>query len=150
MTQIERERKLRQDIQAIRILKYGWPEPVLKGVMQHYGFGTSLRQLSEPELSRLKSLLVENRKHGRPAEYTYDKQGLFMFALTKQIGWSDSDLRAYLIKHYRKSHWNLLTQPERRGVIAMLLNYKDKQQNADNQTTDKSQDQMKTEPEEVT
>jgi len=127
MTQIERERKLRQDIQAIRILKYGWPEPVLKGVMQHYGFGSSLRSLAEPELSRLKSLLVENRKHGLPAEYTYDKQGMFMFALTKQIGWSDSDLRAYLIKHYRKSHWNLLTTSERRGVIAMLLNYQSKQ-----------------------
>ena len=127
MTQIERERKLRQDIQAIRILKYGWPEPVLKGVMQHYGFGSSLRSLAEPELSRLKSLLVENRKHGLPAEYTYDKQGMFMFALTKQIGWSDSDLRAYLIKHYRKSHWNLLTTAERRGVIAMLLNYQSKQ-----------------------
>ena len=127
MTQIERERKLRQDIQAIRILKYGWPEPVLKGVMQHYGFGSSLRSLAEPELSRLKSLLVENRKHGLPAEYTYDKQGMFMFALTKQIGWSDSDLRAYLIKHYRKSHWNLLTKSERRGVIAMLLNYQSKQ-----------------------
>jgi hypothetical protein len=71
--------------------------------------------------------LVENRKHGLPAEYTYDKQGMFMFALTKQIGWSDSDLRAYLIKHYRKSHWNLLTTTERRGVIAMLLNYQSKQ-----------------------
>ena len=146
MTQIERERKLRQDIQAIRILKYGWPEPVLKGVMQHYGFGSSLRSLAEPELSRLKSLLVENRKHGLPAEYTYDKQGMFMFALTKQIGWSDSDLRAYLIKHYRKSHWNLLTKPERRGVIAMLLNYRDRMDkaentsNPDNQPLDKSQE----------
>lgn len=138
MTQIERERKLRQDIQAIRILKYGWPEPVLKGVMQHYGFGSSLRSLAEPELSKLKSLLVENRKHGLPAEYTYDKQGMFMFALTKQIGWSDSDLRAYLIKHYRKSHWNLLTKSERRGVIAMLLNYQSKQ----------AHKQTKTEPEE--
>jgi hypothetical protein len=41
----------------------------------------------------------------------------------KQAGWTDSELRAFMIKHFHKSHWNLLAIPERRAVIAMLQNY---------------------------
>jgi hypothetical protein len=120
--------KLRQDIHAIWNRKYGYPEWVLKDVMRELGFGESLRALDEDRLSELKRMLVENRRHGRPEEFTYDKQGMFMFSLLKRIGWTEADLRFHLIKRYSKTHWNVLDRKERRGVIAMLLNYLNKQE----------------------
>ncbi len=46
-----------------------------------------------------------------------------MFSLMKQAEWTDTELRAYMIKRFHKSHWNLLDQRERRAVIAMLQYY---------------------------
>jgi hypothetical protein len=128
MTREARERKLRQDINAIWNRKYGYPDWVLKKVMERLGFGDSLRALDEERLSQLKQRLVENRRHGRPEAFTYDKQGMFMFSLLKQVGWSESDLRLHLIKRYSKTHWNVLDPNERRGVIAMLSNYINKKE----------------------
>jgi predicted Fe-S protein YdhL (DUF1289 family) len=45
----------------------------------------------------------------------------------KQAGWTENDLRAFTIKHYHKSHWNLLDPKERRAVIAMFQSYIRKQ-----------------------
>jgi hypothetical protein len=123
MTQETRERKLRQDINAIWNRKYGYPDWVLKKVMERLGFGNSLRALDEERLGQLKQRLVENRRHGKPDEFTYDRQGMFMFSLLKQVGWSEADLRFHLIKRFSKTHWNVLNPGERRGVIAMLFNY---------------------------
>jgi hypothetical protein len=123
MTQEQRERKLRQEIHALRIKKFGWPLAGFKYMMTVLGFGDSLRALSEARLRELKTLMLNYRKHGRPNVYTYDKQGLYMFSLMKQAHWTDSDLRAFQIKHFKKSHWNLLSPSERKAVIAMFQNY---------------------------
>ncbi|MDP3115182.1 MAG: hypothetical protein Q8M98_10490 [Candidatus Cloacimonadaceae bacterium] len=123
MTQELRERQLRQQIHAIRVKKFHWPLDGFKYVMNGLGFGESLSALPEERLLELKSIMISYRKHGRPYEFTFDKQGKYMFSLMKQAGWTDSDLRAFMLKHYKKSHWNLLNKPERRAVIAMLQNY---------------------------
>ena len=54
---------------------------------------------------------------------TFDSQGKYMFFLMKSEGWAESDLRAFMIKHFSKTHWNLLNKKERRAVIAILQNY---------------------------
>ncbi|MDP3113370.1 MAG: hypothetical protein Q8M98_01215 [Candidatus Cloacimonadaceae bacterium] len=118
-----RERQLRQQIHAIRVKKFHWPLDGFKFIMNGLGFGESLSALPEERLLELKSIMISYRKHGRPYEFTFDKQGNYMFSLMKQAAWTDSDLRAFMIKHYNKSHWNLLNKPERRAVIAMLQNY---------------------------
>ncbi|MDP3113251.1 MAG: hypothetical protein Q8M98_00615 [Candidatus Cloacimonadaceae bacterium] len=127
MTQELREKQLRQQIHAIRVKKFHWPLDGFKYVMNGLGFGESLSALPEDRLLELKSLMINYRKHGRPNEFTFDKQGKYMFALMKEAGWTDSDLRAFMIKHYRKSHWNLLDMKERRAVIAMFQSYIKKQ-----------------------
>lgn len=127
MTQELRERKLRREIHAIRVKKFRWPLEGFRFIMNGLGFGESLRALSEDRLLELKSIMINYRKHGRPYEFTYDKQGKYMFSLMKQANWTDTDLRAYLLSHYRKSHWNLLDKKERRAVIAMFQYYVKKQ-----------------------
>lgn len=127
MTQELRERKLRQEIHALRVKKFHWPLDGFKLIMTTLGYGDSLRALPEEKLKELKALMINYRKHGRPHEFTFDKQGKYMFALMKQAGWTDDQLRAYTIKHYQKSHWNLLNQEERRAVIAMFQSYIRKQ-----------------------
>ena len=123
MTQEQRERKLRQQIHGLRVKKFHWPLDAFRFITKGLGYGESLRALPEDRLTELKALLLKYRKHGRPLEYNYDKQGKYMHALMKQAGWTESQLRAFTIQHYSKSHWNLLNQKERRAVIAMLQNY---------------------------
>jgi len=123
MTQELRERKLRQEIHALRVKKFHWPEDGFKYIMNGLGFVVSLSALPEEKLQELKSILISYRKHGRPYEFSYDKQGKYMFSLMKQAEWTDAELRAYMIKRFHKSHWNLLDPKERRAVIAMLQNY---------------------------
>jgi len=118
-----RERKLRQQIHAIRVKKFHWPLDAFKYIMNGMGYGDSLRALSEDKLLEFKAIMLKYRRHGRPLEYNYDKQGKYMHALMKQAGWTESQLRAFTISHYSKSHWNLLSKKERRAVIAMLQNY---------------------------
>lgn len=127
MTQELRERKLRQEIHALRVKKFHWPLDGFKLIMSRLGYGESLRALPEDKLKELKALMIKYRKHGRPNEFTFDKQGKYMFSLMKQAGWTENDLRAFTIKHYHKSHWNLLDPKERRAVIAMFQSYIRKQ-----------------------
>ena len=127
MEQELRERKLRQQIHAIRVKKFHWPLDGFKFIMNGLGFGESLTALHEDKLLELKSLMIKYRKHGRPLEFNYDKQGKYMHALMKSAGWTEADLRSFMIKHYHKTHWNLLEQRERRAIIAMLQKYVSKQ-----------------------
>ena len=135
MTQEQRERKLRQQIHGLRVKKFHWPLEAFKFIMNGLGYGDSLTKLPEGKLLEIKSLMLKYRNHGRPLEYNYDKQGKYMHALMKQAGWTEPHLRAFLFKHYSKSHWNILNQKERRAVIAMLQNYIKRQEN--NNTTNK-------------
>lgn len=128
MDQEQRERKLRQEIHGLRVRKFHWPIEAFKFIMSGMGYGESLRALSEDKLLEFKAILLKYRSHGRPLEYNYDKQGKYMHALMKQAGWSESQLRAFMLKNYSKSHWNLLNRKERRAVIAMFQSYISKQE----------------------
>ncbi|GAB1365610.1 hypothetical protein MASR1M36_04810 [Candidatus Cloacimonadaceae bacterium] len=128
MDQELRERKLRQEIHGLRVKKFHWPLDAFKYIMNGMGYGDSLRALSEDKLLEFKAIMLKYRRHGRPLEYNYDKQGKYMHALMKQAGWTESQLRAFTIIHYSKSHWNLLSKKERRAVIAMFQSYIKKQE----------------------
>ncbi len=123
MDQELRERKLRQQIHAIRVKKFHWPLDAFRFIIKGLGYGESLRALPEDRLTELKALLLKYRKHGRPQVFTFDRQGKYMFYLMKSAGWTESELRAFMINHFSKTHWNLLNKKERRAVIAMLQNY---------------------------
>lgn len=127
MTQEQRERKLRQEIHGLRVKKFHWPIDAFKFIIKGMGYGDSLKALSEARLLELKAIMLKYRRHGRPLEYNYDKQGKYMHALMKTAGWTESQLRAFTYQHYSKSHWNLLSQKERRAVIAMFQSYIKKQ-----------------------
>jgi len=127
MDQELRERKLRQQIHGIRVKKFHWPLDAFKYIMNGLGFGESLSALPEEKLLELKSLMIKYRKHGRPLEFNYDRQGKYMHCLMKSAGWKEADLRAFMIIHYKKSHWNLLDTKERRAIIAMFQSYINKQ-----------------------
>lgn len=123
-----RERGLRQKIQAHRIRRLGWSDYVLHYVMEGLGFGTSLRALGEDDLTRLWEIIRSYRKHGRPVEFNYDKQGCYMHAMMKRAGWDENTLRAYLIIHYKKTHWNLLDKAERRDLVDLLKGLGDREE----------------------
>ena len=113
-------RALRQKIQAIRIRRLGWSDFVFHYIMEQLGFGSSLRALSEPQLHELFTTINSYRKHGKPQEFTYDRHGMYMHSLQKRAGWDDRTMIAYLTITYGKTHWNLLTKPERSQVISHL------------------------------
>lgn len=123
MTQEQRERKLRQQIHGLRVKKFHWSLDAFRFIINGLGYGESLRALPEGRLTELKALLLKYRKHGRPQVFTFDRQGKYMFYLMKSAGWTESELRAFMINHFSKTHWNLLNKKERRAVIAMLQNY---------------------------
>ena len=78
------ERELRRKIQAHRIKRLGWSEYVFHYVMEGLGFGRSLTALGQEDLSRLWEIIRGYRRHGRPAEYNYDRQGRYMHAMMKR------------------------------------------------------------------
>ena len=129
---IQQEKKLRQDIHALRIKKFNWDKEVLHQVMKSLGFGDSVTMLSGDELLELKYLLIDNPKDYLPIDKTLDKQGRFMYSLMKQADLTMDYLTAYLLKKYHKPHWNLLKSEEKKAVISMLQYYKEK--NYQNQT----------------
>lgn len=115
-----KSRELRRLIQAHRIKRLGWSDYVFHYIMEGLGFGQSLKALDEQQLGALWDIVKGYRKHGKPVEFDYDKQGRFMHALMKQAGWEEHMLRAYLAINFKKTHWNLLSKDERRKVIDQL------------------------------
>ena len=144
MTKEQRERYLRQDIHAMRVKKFKWSEDDLKGLLKYLGLGDSLTALDELTLTELKLVLMRVRLTNKPDEYTYDKHGMYMHSLMIKAKWDEYKLRTFMITHYRKSHWNLLSKDERRAVIAMLQNYiKKANQNENNSTTNRNDNNYK-------
>lgn len=113
-------RELRRKIQAIRIKRLRWSNYVFHYVMNGLGYGESLRALDEGRLRELWDILKGYRKHGRPAAYNYDKQGRYMHYLMIGAGWSEQQLRAFMIVNWKKTHWNLLDTQERQELIRVL------------------------------
>ncbi|GAB1365737.1 hypothetical protein MASR1M36_06080 [Candidatus Cloacimonadaceae bacterium] len=144
MTKEQRERYLRQDIHAMRVKKFKWSEDDLKGLLKYLGLGDSLTALDELTLTELKLVLMRVRLTNKPDEYTYDKQGMYMHSLMIKAKWDEYKLRTFMITHYRKSHWNLLSTDERRAVIAMLQNYIKKANQSENNSNANRNDNKET------
>ena len=117
------ERHLRQKIMAITVAKLGWNKESLHNMMKDWGFGNSLRALNAVQLIELKRMLLPKPESPLDPKFQYDDQGKYMYYVMKKAGWIPSRVRAYMIKHFSKSHWNLLNEKERRGVINMLKRY---------------------------
>lgn len=113
-------RKLRQAIHARRA-QLGWSEFMLRYVADKLGFGAQLTQLPEERLSALLKILTSYTPP-RPDGWTYDPGARYLCVLQHQAGWTDADLRAYLIETFRKSHLNLLTERERASLESTLKN----------------------------
>lgn len=97
-------------------------------MLESWGYGTSLRKLSIGELNDIISLM---RGELDPADISYgigalDAQGKYMYSLMKDAGWDMKRLRLWWLKKMSASHWNALTDNEKRATIAMLKNYIDK------------------------
>ena len=88
-----------------------------------------LRTTSESDNAhcRLQTTSESDNAHCRlQKEWQLDEQGKLMWFLMKSIGWNQKRITSFMIKKYRKSHWNLLIEPEKRGVINMLRSYKNR------------------------
>ncbi len=137
-------RELRRLIQAHRIKRLGWSDYVFHFIMEGLGYGRSLRDLDEQRLSELWEIVKGYRKHGRPVEFNYDRQGRYMHALMKKAGWDEATLRAYLVINYKKTHWNLLDKGERRQVIELLKTLTTEGAEGKNLNNNKRQDDAST------
>ncbi len=113
----QKAKTLRQRIQATRHKRLGWDDKTFYFIMAGLGYGTSLKALDCNELQELWGILKDYK---RPEGAQFDKQGKFMYALMKQAGLSDLQVRSYMVLHFRKTHWNVLDQNERKNVIDML------------------------------
>lgn len=103
MDQEQRERKLRQEIHGLRVKKFHWPLDAFRFIIKGLGYGESLRALPEDRLTELKALLPKYRRHGRPQVFTFDRQGMYMFYLMKTAAWTESQLRAFMLKTIPKA-----------------------------------------------
>jgi hypothetical protein len=56
-------------------------------------------------------------------ESRFDKQGKYFWSLVKGSGWSADGVRAYMIKTYSKTHYNLLSTKEKRQMINIMKSY---------------------------
>ena len=116
-------KELRYSIMKIATGKYRWDYDSFHELMQEWGYGDSLRKLKHDRLMELRMELLGIQDYHIPKEYALDDQGKYMYALMKKAGWTIKRVNLFCIKKYRKSHWNLLIEPEKRAVINMLRNY---------------------------
>jgi len=119
-------KRLRQGIMAAAS-KRGWNYDTMHKLMQEWGYGNSLRALLLPQLIELRRLVtgeeqrIESFDNYRMSEL--DEQGKYMWNLMKKAGWNWKQVRQYMIKRFKKTHWNCLNRQEKRAIISMLKNY---------------------------
>jgi len=123
MDKIQFEKHLRQKIMAITVAKLGWDKEFLHNMMENWGFGNSLRALDAAQLIKLKRMLFPKPESYYDPKFQYDDQGKYMYYLLRSIGWNMKRLQGLIIKKYNKTHWNILSTKEKRGVINMLKRY---------------------------
>lgn len=118
--------ELRQNIMAISVKKYDWSYDEFHDIMEDWGFGRSLRALSDSDLIKLRNELLGIQDY--KGFKKFDKQGMYMWHQAC-IAWPENTmnrLQHYWVKHFYKSHWEILTSKERRQTINMLKGYNDK------------------------
>jgi len=54
---------------------------------------------------------------------SYDDQGKLFYHYAKLAGWNQSRINALLVKKWSATHWNALTQIEKRAAINMMKSY---------------------------
>ena len=59
-------------------------------------------------------------------EAQFDKQGMLFYSLCKQAGWSNTAIQNFLVNKYKKTHFNILHENEKRQVIAIAKAYAEK------------------------
>lgn len=117
------DKELRYSIMKIATGKYRWNYEEFHQLMQEWGFGISLKVLSRSRLIDLRNDLMGIKGDIIPKEFQLDDQGKYMYSLMKQAGWTMRRVNLFMIKRYKKTHWNVLLEPERRAVINMLRRY---------------------------
>jgi len=123
MTQDEYGKKLRQTIMAIAVKKYGWSYDEFHELLSEWGYPNSLRKMSIAQLKQLKGEIAGNPKYRYNDKWKLDSQGKYMWHIMKSIGWSRKRLTMLMLKRYKKMHWNLLEDKEKRQIINILKNY---------------------------
>lgn len=124
------DKQLRQNIMAIAS-GLGWDYEQSHDMFESWGYGRSLRSMTRHNLFDLRDRLKGIQSVKRQKAFVFDKRGKKMYSLLKQAGWDMPRLNRYMIKRYRKTHWNLLDEQEQEGVMAMLRNYARKNGNLD-------------------
>lgn len=119
--QIMNDKQIRQKIMAIAAAKYNWDYDEFHDLMEDWGFGRSLRALPYDKLLTLKKKLQGIQTYNE--NFELDKQGRYMYRQLRLAGWNMRRLTLYMIKHFQKTHWNLLHEQERRAVLNMLRSY---------------------------
>lgn len=56
----------------------------------------------------------------------FDKQGKYFWHLAKRSGWTEQRVNALLLKRFKATHWNVLTEKERREAINIMTGYAQK------------------------
>ena len=121
------EKGLRQNIMAIAITTGIWDNDNRRDILEEMGYGRQLTKLDLSQLLKLKKELTGiDKLKDIPEKYKFDSQGMRMYYCLKLAGWNIKRLNSYLVKRFQKTHWNLLRQKEKRGVIDMLKRYAEK------------------------
>ncbi len=124
-------KQLRKKIMAISAKKYGWDYDQFHDLMEEWNYGRSLRELDWHTLCKLRNELLGIVDY--EGYEKFDKDGKHMWFLAKQ-SWPEDTmnrLQHFWIKHYHKSHWNILNEKERRATKNMLKSYINQGQEAD-------------------
>jgi hypothetical protein len=119
-------KNLRSQIMRIATGRYKWSYAQLHEIMTEWKYGDSLKALTWGQLQSLKRDLLNVTQYSKAG--TFDKQGMKMWHEAKLVWPSGTrqKLTKFWMKHYRKSHWNVLDEYERSGTLAMLRTYKNK------------------------
>lgn len=60
-------------------------------------------------------------------EAQFDEQGDFFWSICMEAGWSRERVEMLMLRKYKKSHWNILTEKQKRQMIVVMKKYADKE-----------------------
>lgn len=64
-------------------------------------------------------------------EAMYDDQGTFFWSLCKTAGKTREDIEKIMLSKYKKTHWNILEENERKQMIAIVKKYAKQKQSSE-------------------
>ncbi|MBI9113227.1 hypothetical protein [Maridesulfovibrio ferrireducens] len=131
--QIAYMKTLRIQIMITAKRTHGWDSVEFHDVLESWGFGRSLRLLTIQQLQTVLGIVRGEYSPDAPDELKrqlekysigyLDKQGRYAWHLMKEIGWDWFRVQKYMVKKYHTTHWNVLNDEQKRGMIAMLKYY---------------------------